>query len=138
MTQIFFYKNWLSELNLFFFFNVTEKNWTLFFAYDSKNWTFFEKLWLTELNPSYWYDSQNGTLPFNLTQRTEPFSKYYSKNWTLFNIWLEELNPFSKYYSKNWTLFNIWLEEMFFFHIIPILESYFKIGSQNWFFFKLF
>ena len=59
---------------------------------------FFEKLWLTEWNPSFQFDSKNWTL-FNITQRTEPFSTYDSKNWTFFNrtfsIWLKRLKIFN-------------------------------------------
>ena len=41
-------KNWLKELNSFFF-GYDSKNWTLFFWYDSKNWTYFQydsKYWI--------------------------------------------------------------------------------------------
>ena len=123
------------------------------------------------MNPSYEYDSQNGTPLFNLTQRIEPFSKYYSKNWTLFNIWLEELNIFFKRTFSIWLKglkcsicfeelnpfliwpeeltflekwvkylnpFWKWLKELNFFHMIQIIEPYFKIGSQNWIFWSYF
>ena len=149
-----FFKTWLTELNFFFFFEFDSQNWTLscwirlnklnLFFTDSKTWHFFNviqrvffKTWLYALNPFLNfdsrirllknYDSQNGTLLFNLTQRIEPFSKYCSKNWTLVNMWLEELNPFSKYCSKNWTLFNMWLEELNIF-----FKRTFSIWLKGW------
>ena len=82
MTQIFFFQNWLPELN--FFFKCDSKKIELFFAYDLKNWLFYGKM------------SQIFEPFLNMTQRID------------------------------------------FFHIIPIIEPYFKIDSQNWIFLKLF
>ena len=138
-SEPFFY--WLKELK---FFQCDSKS--LFRKNDSKHFTllkiwlkkiklFFEKLWLTEWNPSFQFDS---------------------KNWTLFNIWLEELNIFSielfQYDSKDeifpilqiwlfwwnesniWTLFEHDSKNWTFFHLIHIIEPYFSIDSQNGFF----
>ena len=77
---------------------------------DSKNT--FCQIWL-EWNFFLANMTQNGTF-LSMTQRIVFFKK--------------------KNDSKNWKLFNIGLEELILFHIIPILEPYFKIGSQNWFF----
>ena len=112
-SKIWIFSMWYKE---FFFHKHDSRHLTLL-----KNMTLFEKLWLTELNPSYEYDSQNGTLLFNLTQRIEPFSKYYSKNWTLFNIWLEELNIF---FQKN---FFIMTQRMKIFNMFWRVEPFFDM-----------
>ena len=106
----------------------------------------FFSIWLKELNPFQ-----------NITQRTEPFSTYDSKNWTFFSIELfqndskdlifsicfEDLNPFLiwpkelTFFGKMTQIFEPFFnmtQRIDFFHIIPIIEPYLKIGSQNWFF----
>ena len=105
---ILFFLMWLEALNLLFC--------------DSKNWTFL-KIWVTELNPSFWY---------------------YSKNWTLFKIWLQELNFFSvelffQYDSKNWTLFfRIWPKELNLFWMTQRIELFLTHGLISWIWRKRF
>ena len=126
------------------------------FYYVCKNWTVFLKTPRIELFLKN-YDSQNWTLLLNMIHRMEPFfsiwikelnlfSKYHSKNWTClfnrtFSIWLKRfkfsthpffLKKWVKYLNPFWT----WLKELNFFHLVHIIELYFSIDSQNWFFFK--
>ena len=114
---------WLKELN--FFFDMTQRNWTFLLNATQRVEPFFnviQRVFLTKMTLSILpflkydsrielflknYDSQNWTLPINMTHRMEPF----------FSIWLKELNPFrnitqrtepfSTYDSKNWTFFSI-------------------------------
>ena len=69
-----------------------------------------------------------------MTQRIEPYSKYYSKNWTLFNIWLEELNIFfNRTFSiwlKGFNFFSICFEELNPFLIWPKELTFFGKMSQ--------
>ena len=102
---------WLKELNPFS-------------KYYSKNWTLF-KIWLEELNIFQWNF-------FNMTQNFK-FSQYDLKSWTHFFKWFTDLTfleKWVKYLNPFWT----WLKELKFFHLIQIIEPYFKIGSKNWIF----
>ena len=153
-SNIFFRKN---DSKLFTLFCKYDLRIELFLKnYDSRNWTLpinmthrmepFFSIWLKELNPFQ-----------NITQRTEPFSTYDSKNWTFFSIELfqydskdlifsicfEDLNPFLiwpkelTFFGKMTQIFEPFFnmtQRIDFFHIIPIIEPYLKIGSQNWFF----
>ena len=118
-----YFLNMTQRTELFFRYDTKKLNF--FVECDSKSWTFFQcdsKSFLTKMTLSILpflkydsrielflknYDSQNWTLPINMTHRMEPF----------FSIWLKELNPFrnitqrtepfSTYDSKNWTFFSI-------------------------------
>ena len=106
--KIEFFWIWHKDLNFFLnliqsiFFKKKTKHWTLW-KYDSKNWTWFlKKLWLTELNPSFLFNSKNWTLLFNMTQRIEPFIFFnmthsiepFFPHWLIeFEPWLIELTP---------------------------------------------
>ena len=73
------------------FFLNESKSWTLF-EYDSKNWPFFSKrIWLKELNFSFWI----------MTQRIEPLFEHDSK----------ELNLCFEYDSKKRISFWVWLKK---------------------------
>ena len=80
---------WLKGLNLFFFFNLTQRI-ELFVCI---------KMWFKELN--FWT-----LLQIWLTLRIQPFwtFSYDSTNWTYFT-WLKELNPIELSLKKNWIFF---------------------------------
>ena len=122
---LFFDKNWLSELNLFFFFfKCDSKNWTFFFFSNVTrriesfslrlNELNFFFVWLQALNFCFQNDSKNWTFfsicpkeiePFfflHMTQRIEFL--YLTRNWTFFQFRLKELN-FLRYDPDNWTFF---------------------------------
>ena len=143
----------LKELNLFsmwfkeFFLTKMTLSILPFLKYDSRIELFLKN-----------YDSQNWTLPINMTHRMEPF----------FSIWLKELNPFrnitqrtepfSTYDSKNWTFFSIelfqyyskdknfsicfeelnpfliWPKELTFWKNESNIWTLFEHDSKNWFF----
>ena len=107
MTHRFFFWIWLTELNVFLWYD------------PKKGLKFCDMIQRSEF---FWYDSQNLTL-FNITRRLEPFSPIDSKNWTFFSKWLKEVNffiwqnmtqrfDFFCYDSKNRTLFWMWLKEL--------------------------
>ena len=107
-----FFSTWLKE---WFFFWLTQKNWTLcqkksqrvelffsdsevkncfLFQLDSKNWTFFT-ICLNELNLFLEYDPQNWTFFQYDWKNSELFKNYDSLNWTFFakkKKWLNALN----------------------------------------------
>ena len=97
-----FSKIWLTELQLFFFFEIMTQR-IEFFEYDSKNWTFFFSKTTHRIEPFFFfeYDSQNWTL----------FLWMWPKNWTLIS-WIrrKELNRLIfAYDSKNWN--NFWMTQ---------------------------
>ena len=177
-----FFWIWLKELNLFsiwqrnwfFLLNVTQRIEPLFFNVIQrvffhnndinilpffiwlKNWTFFEKLWLTEWNPSFQFDLKNWTLVKILLKELNPFQHMTRRIEHFFNrtfsIWLKELNyinmtwrvePFF-IWPKEWTCLEKWVkylnpflnmsQRIEFFQMIQIIEPHFKIGSLNWIF----
>ena len=90
-------KLWLKESKLF------SMTLELNFFQQTTQSTDFSKIWLTELQL---FEIMTHRIEFlSVTQRIEPFWKYYSQNWTFFS-WLKRIELFFfEYDSKNWTFF---------------------------------
>ena len=161
--KIFFSKNWLSELNLFFS-NVTQKNWTFFSNVTPRIESF--SLRLKELNPFFlirlWELNPFFNTTLKLTQKIwlvilffkddskNCFFEYDSTNWTfffrmtpstqlLFSKWLKKLEFYSKKNSKNWIFFfeRYDPKQLNFFFQFRLKElNFFQYDTQNWTFFK--
>ena len=114
--SFFFCEKWVKELNPFL--NTTHR--IEFFFNKPQRIEFVFLIWLTELNPSFQYDSQNWTHFFNMTHR----------NWTFFfQHWLVEIEPTCfEHDSENGTHFEIWLKEMNHF----VMCQWIELFSWTW------
>ena len=129
--------NMTQRIEPFNFLNMTQR-WTVkFLEYDDKNWTLFLnmtwriepffKIWLEELKICQWNF-------FNMTQKLKIFPTWFEELNPLFLIWFTDMIFFGEKWVKYLNPFWTWLKELNFFHLIQIIEPYFKIGSQNWIF----
>ena len=133
LVWLFFFKNWLSELN--FFSNVTLKIEPFFFR------TLLEELnpSLKELNFFSKFDCENWTPSLiRLKNWLEKFDwwfcfcKYDKSNWFFFWIWLNELNFFFSYDSKHSTfVFKMTLRTELFFRYVPKKLNFFLHMAQR-------